>query len=102
MKKKTETIQLRMTPEKKALWQEYIDKMLPEGYTMANLLEFSVDDKVTGRTQYKEGLEETAMGWYWFIKPTGDNRKMYEREVRADILLNIQENGKKEQNEATR
>ena len=50
----------------------------------------------------KEGLEETAMGWYWFIKPTGDNRKMYEREVRADILLNIQENGKKEQNEATR
>ena len=78
MTKKTDVINLRITPEKKALWQEYVDTM-PKGFTLSNLIEMATDDKVAARVEPRD--KQAGSNMHWAIKPFGEWKAEYETET---------------------
>lgn len=83
---KSEEIKLRISPEKKALWQEYCE-VEGCGLTLSSLIEFAVDDRVCGKTKFID--TRFSAGIYWAVKPNGKRRKDYNKEVFALARKNI-------------
>lgn len=75
---KDNSIRIKISSEKKQLWQEYCDAHMC-GLTLSRLIEQAVDDKVCAKTELKN--KQAGSGWYWAIKPTGNSRTKYDEEV---------------------
>lgn len=78
---KTAEIKVLVSPERKQLWKEYCEAF-QHGLTLSRLVEQAIDDKVCNRTEYK--CNQAGVGWYWTIKPNGNNRKQYDAEVLSE------------------
>lgn len=75
---KDDSIRIKISSEKKQLWKDYCKA---HGYrlNLTKLIEYAVDDRVAGRTKYKNDGIDT--GIYWVLNPTGKERDKYDNEV---------------------
>lgn len=96
MNKKTASVKVLLTPEKKKLWKEYCD-VHQCGLTLSSLVEYAVDEKITNKTEYRD--RQAASGWYWVVKPQGKQRDVYNAEVMMAARQNIE---RKRHNNETR
>lgn len=78
---KNDSVRIKISSDKKQLWKDYCEAY---GYrlNLSKLIEFAVDDRVTGRTRYKNN--SIGAGLYWLVAPTGKERDTYDRGVLSD------------------